>query len=319
MKYCYLCDSENVKKIVDWGDYIICKCDDCKVFFSDPLPSEQVLTEYYQGFRYNEPENSNKVKLFNTIKAELDELFLLSANTERKNYLDYGGGMGSAYKAACEFNLNVYYYDIDKEARQYVSDTYGLSSNYVVDDIKNTDLSFDYIFSDNVIEHVNNPILLIRRMKAVLKTGGTIILKTPHGGNSEIFFYPLISVKQYFLKALKYNKTPIVIKSYFSRFWHCDPPRHIYSFSAINLKEISLKAGFLESDIRISYYKLPLFSYSLTEIFLNYRRYNSKKIWIYRLFILPLIPLEIISKLVQFTLVFLKILTPGGIILHLNK
>ncbi len=319
MKNCIICNSIKVRKIINWDSYSINKCNDCKVIFTSPLPSDDLLLDYYQGFLFNKPEKFEIRKQIENRKRELKKLFSFNLEFQNKNFLDYGGGTGSAYKAACDLNLKAYYHDLDEQAKLFVKEQFGLKNEFIIDNINAAYIKFDYIFSDNVIEHLKNPIEYINDMRKTLNDNGIIIIKTPHGSNTESFFIPLVTIKGYFLRSLKYNSVLNSIKSYFIRFWHCDPPRHLFSFSKTNLKIMALKAGFTESEIEVFYYDIPFLEYSLTKIFFNFRKHNSTKSFIFRIFILPIIPFEFVSRVLQIILLKLKILTPGGIILRLKK
>ncbi|MCD4680839.1 MAG: class I SAM-dependent methyltransferase [Bacteroidales bacterium] len=316
-KSCPICDSTQTQKIINWDRYSINHCRQCKLIYSDPFPTNQFLKDFYQGFLFNIPDKRNIEKQIETRKQELNTLFKFSK--ERKKFLDYGGGTGSAYKAACELNLVSYYHDLDNEAEAFVRKEHGLTNDFIIDKIKNSHIYFDYIFSDNVIEHLINPIDYVKEMREMLTDGGEIIIKTPHGKNTESYFYPLITIKGYFLRTLKYNSLSKSLQSCLIRFWHCDPPRHLYSFSDLNLRIIAKKAGFKESEVEILYYHIPLFKYSLLSIFLNFRKYHSLKSFLLRILILPVLPFEIMSKIIQYGLLKINLLTPGGIILKLKK
>ena len=318
-KTCTICESNRIRKIINWDSYSIHKCRDCKLIFATPLPDDSILKDFYQGFLFNKPDKSEVTKQIEKRKKELVKLFTLKSNLQNKNFLDYGGGTGSAFKAACELNLRVYYHDLDEKAEAFVKEEYGLTDEFIIDNVEDTNVRFDYIFSDNVIEHVKDPVKYLKDLKNILKENGQIVLKTPHGGNTESIFYPMISIRDYLFRALKYNSPLDTIKSYFIRFWHCAPPRHLFSFSKQSLKLIGLKAGFDENDIEILYYKLPLFKYSITKLVLNFRRYNSMKRLLLRLFLLIFIPFEIVSKISQMALLTLGVLSPGGIILGIKK
>lgn len=319
MKNCIICNSIKVRKIINWDGYSINKCNDCKVIFTSPLPSDELLLDYYQGFLFNKPEEFEIRKQIEKRKIELKKLFPFKVEFQNKNFLDYGGGTGSAYKAACDLNLKAYYHDLDEQAKLFVKEQFGLKNEFIIDNINATDIKFDYIFSDNVIEHLKNPIEYINDMRKTLNDNGIIIIKTPHGSNTESFFIPLVTINGYFLRALKYNSVLNAIKSYFIRFWHCDPPRHLFSFSKKNLKIMALKAGFTENEIEVFYYNIPFLEYSLTKFFFNFRKHHSAKSLVIRIFILPIIPFEFVSRALQIILLKLKILTPGGIILRLKK
>ena len=319
MEKCPACGSGNIFKIIDQDRYAINRCKRCGLTFASPLPDDVVLAEFYQGFLFNLPEKREIEAQIKKRKRELIRLFNIKPGDKGRNFLDFGGGTGSAYKAARELNLNVYYHDLDEKAKAFVKREYGLTDEFIVDAIDETGQRFDYVFSDNVIEHLKNPVAYVKAMRDILNKDGEIIIKTPHGGNTEIFFYPMVSIKEYFLRALKYNPPAVAVKAYFRRFWHCDPPRHLFSFSAPNLKIIATLAGFDESEINISYYRLPLWKYSISEIFVNFRKYHSLRSMLLRVIVLPVLPFEILSKILQLVLSKVNILSPAGVILHLKK
>jgi SAM-dependent methyltransferase len=317
-KHCPICNSHQTKRIIDWDIYSINNCKQCKLIYTTPLPTNHFLKDFYQGFLFNIPDKNNIKKQTKARKKELNNLFDFS-NKERKRFLDYGGGTGSAYKAASELNLISYYHDLDKEAEAFVIKEHGLTNDFIIDKIGDSHINFDYVFSDNVIEHLINPIDYLKEIREVLADGGEVIIKTPHGKNTESYFYPLITIKGYFFRALKYNSLSKSLRAYLQRFWHCDPPRHLYSFSESNLRIIAKKAGFKESEIEILFYHIPLLKYSLFLLFFNFRKIHSLKSFLLRIVILPILPFEIVSKIVQYGLLKFNLLTPGGIILKLKK
>ena len=278
-----------------------------------------MLAEFYHGFLFNLPEKREIEAQVKKRKRELIRLFNIKPGDKGRNFLDFGGGTGSAYKAARKLNLNVYYHDLDEKAKAFVKREYGLTDEFIVDAIDETDQRFDYVFSDNVIEQLKNTVAYVKAMRDILNEDGEIIIKTPHGGNTKIFFYPMISVKEYFPRALKFNSPASAVKSYFRRFWHCDPPRHLYSFTATSLKTIASKDGFEDSGIKISYYRLPLWEYSMSKIFVNLRKYHSLRSMLLRVIALPVLPFEILSKILQLALSKANVISPAGIILHLKK
>lgn len=319
MIHCKVCDSDGVEKIVDWKDYTIYKCTNCNLIFTNPLPDDQLLIDFYQGFLFNKPKKNTIQKEVRNRKKELKTLFNFQSLDTNTLYLDYGGGTGSSYKAASELGLIAYYHDLDEKAKAFVKETHGLDDDHIIDDIEKTATRFDCIFSDNVIEHVKDPVKFTTDLKDILHVGGQIVIKTPHGMNTEILFYPFISLKGYTFAALKYNPLPVVIKSYFKRFWHCDPPRHLYAFSKQNLELIAKKAGFRDDEIEVSYYRVPLFDFSLTKMFVSIKARHGIRSMFLRVIYLPIIPLELLSKLLQSVLISLNVLSAGGIILKLKK
>jgi hypothetical protein len=85
------------------------------VIFTSPLPSDILLLDYYQGFMFNKPETFEIRKQVEKRKNELKKLFSIKSELQNKNFLDYGGGTGCAYKAACDLHLKAYYHDLDEK------------------------------------------------------------------------------------------------------------------------------------------------------------------------------------------------------------
>ena len=316
---CPICKSEDAKKLINWKEYKIYKCNHCNLIYTKPLPDDKSLMDFYQGFLYNIPDPHQIRSQIEKRKKELKKLFSFPSSIEGKTFLDYGGGTGSAYKAAKELKLSTYYQDWDENAKDFVKETHGLEDDFVIDDIESTEIKFDYILSDNVIEHVKDPVDYLIKLKKVQNTKGKIVIKTPNGRNTESIFYPMVTIRGYFLNSLKYNNFSSSLSAYFSRFWHCDPPRHLYSFSEPNLRLVAKQAGFSDNEISFAYYRLPLFKYSISEIFLDFRKRHSIKSFFIRILLLPFIAFELVTKIIQLICTMMGILTPSGITLILEN
>jgi hypothetical protein len=153
-----------------------------------------------------------------------------------------------------------------------------------------------------------------------LEEGGTIVIKTPNASNTESIFNPVITLKGYFLSGLKYNSLKRALQAYFTRFWHCDPPRHFYSFSKKSLTHLVAKLKAETVDFEISYNKCPWFANTITQQFFKKdKRLKGFKSFLIRLIVLPVIPLEILLQITRRLLLQMGVLSPGGIILRINK
>ncbi len=160
---------------------------------------------------------------------------------------------------------------------------------------------------------------MVKLLWDLLENGGTLCIKTPHGGETSSYFYPLLISSIYITKALRYNSVLTVIKATARRFWYCDPPRHLWSFTSASLRTIVKNADICPTCAHIAYYKLPLFEYSLTKACLCLgKNPGIKKIFL-RILCLPLIALEIPLKLIQALLFQMGAINSAGIILKINK
>lgn len=323
MNKCTICDSKETQELLNWKKYKITRCNNCRLIFTTPLPSDSDLHEFYQVFMHMKPGGSDIKKRIKKKKTELKKLFNFPNEMEelsKKKFLDYGGGTGTTYKAMSELGLQSYYHDIDKESIEFTVENFGLTPEKTVGDIEKCDIKFDYILSDNVIEHVKSPYGFINKLLNKLEDGGKIVIKTPHASNSESFFNPIISFKMYFLTALKYNSFKKTTLAFFRRFWHCDPPRHIFSFSEKSLKQLMTKWQSEALDYEVSFYTLPWFTLTITrEFFKPDKRFNLIESILIRLVIWPVVLIETCLQIVQKLLLRIGILSPAGIILKITK
>jgi 2-polyprenyl-3-methyl-5-hydroxy-6-metoxy-1,4-benzoquinol methylase len=318
---CQICGFANTKFVLKWKIYQINKCPNCNLLFATPLPSLLDLEKFYQGFLFRKPDKKDILNLTKKRKVELIKLFDLTpySNFENKFFLDYGGGTGVTYNALLQLGFNAYYSDVDRDAAAFTQENFGLTTEKIIYDIKSCKIKFDYIFSNHVIEHVNNPIEFVSGLASCLNAGGILVIKTPHGGNSEVLLN-IIVIKGYLLNALKYNSVITTLNSFSLRFWHCDPPRHLYSFTKKSLTEIASKLPSTIYDYEIQGNALPIFSNTLTHNFLNKDRVSSKyKAFIKKAIFLPFVPFDVLLQLGKYVLLRSGILTPGEIVLKIKR
>ena len=114
-------------------------------------------------------ENVAKSNTFNNIIEQFD--------LKNKEVLDIGCSYG---EFLVNFGNNSLGITISKDERAYGSSR-GL--NIILGDIENEDLlinkRFDYIFANNIFEHLNSPHKFLIKIKEYLKPGGKLILGVP--------------------------------------------------------------------------------------------------------------------------------------------
>lgn len=318
---CPVCNSTKTREVIQWkDDYSINKCDICDSLFSSPIPSEKELSEFYQGFLYRQPDIKKMPGLIAKKKCELSSLFKLTKNNiYGKTFLDYGGGTGVAFMAAKELGLDAFFHEIDEKAVDFVKTQFGAEDSSII--TQNHDFkgkAFDFILADNVIEHSPDPVAFVRFLYSMLNPNGTLVIKTPHAGNTEMLFYPKIAFGNYFRVTLKYNAIIRSLKMLFNdRTWACDPPRHLFGFSKKSFEEIAQSLGMAEEDFKIKFYNIATWEYSVAKSFMSKPK-NLKGI-AKRFIAIPLIAIEALSKLLQYVCVSLKLVSAGGLILQLHR
>lgn len=321
-KQCPICNLVQGQKLIDWKDFEILKCKKCQLIYCLPIPTDDYLENFYQGFLFKPPlpvEIRKKVK--QKVKDLRKQFHLWDAEAcKSSSFLDYGGGVGTAYMAAINLGLNAYYYDLDKAALEFAQSTFGLKNEHIIKKLEDSTQQFDYILSDNVIEHVRDPAEFVYQLANRLVKGGTLIIKTPHGANSETYLNPFLLMREYICKAFKHNSLFKVIGPSITGFWHCDPPRHLYSFSTQSLEIIMNKLQSQDFEYRISYYQIPWFAHTITnQFFSRDKKLSLLNSILVRLIIWPVIPIEAVLQILRKLLLSLRLLTPGGIILEIKR
>lgn len=318
---CRLC-GVMTHKICDWRlGYRIHKCSDCQLLLSDPLPTDEKLLEFYQGFLYRKSKDNELEAQVIRRSAELTEHFGWNETSRvGKTFLDHEGGTGVALEAARRAGCQCYFYQVDEQAIEFVKSRYGLDESCIFRseaEIADRKMQFDFIVSDNVIEHVQDPAAYLRRTYAYLKPGGRIVIKTPCAFNTQMFFHPQISFFTYGRMASKYNSSLATVRMLTGRTWHCDPPRHIYSFTSRSMRRAATNASIPPEEVSIGHYRAPFWEYSLIARYT--RPSKTLKGKALKIAALPAVGVELLVKMVQFVAASAGWLTDSGLICYVDK
>lgn len=158
-------------------------------------------------------------------RAKSDTMFLGAGTPGCQRLLDVGCGKGDFMTRMHRRGWLVEGLEVDARAVEYARLTNGLTVHLgSLETIRFPDNSFDVITSNHVIEHVHDPISLIRECLRVLKPAGRLVLATP---NIESFGHRI-----------------------FGRNWsHLDAPRHLQLYSMNTLRECAVRAGFPSVEV----------------------------------------------------------------------
>lgn len=319
MVKCEVCQSELVKEVLTVNSYKVYKCSSCGLIFTFPQPTDKDLLEYYQGFLFNEPKPEETRK---QIEVRLDELKkhfakFLDSDTSNLKFLDYGGGTGAMYKAAKESGFQAFYFDLDQESVSYVKENHQLNKYEHIVNPELEALKYDIIWSDNVIEHVKDPIGFIKNLYQALKPGGVLVIKTPQASNTETLMTFMLFFS-YLKTALKDNKLPVSLKSVFRyKYWHCEPPRHLFAFSKKSFVNICNKCRIDINDVQINDYYISWFTYSLLHAFISLP--NSIFKFLFGLIILPFILPEFVLITIRSLLSKVGLISGSGLVVKIVK
>jgi len=138
------------------GDYTIHKCSSCRLEYVHPMPSVQLLHDFYSSY---EDVRAGIEVLKRNASRNIDRL-IPHGLTAQSKLLDYGSGK------------NIFVSESGENWSSY--DPY--TSNNDIGVLKNG--YYDMVTAWGVLEHVTDPRLLVRRLHALLKKGGYLVMTT---------------------------------------------------------------------------------------------------------------------------------------------
>ncbi len=146
--------------------------------------------------------------------------------SRRGRVLDVGCGTGYVINELRTFGWDVEGVDPDLEAADVAWKAFGLKiGTGMLEDQSYPSDKFDAVLMNHVIEHVHDPVNLLRECHRILRPGGLLVVATPNA------------------ESLGHN--------YFGANWRVlEPPRHLTIFSSRTLFQLAEEAGFSTPQIR---------------------------------------------------------------------
>ena len=156
------------------------RCRNCDVFFLNPPPPPEIGREYFaQAYANGTPANMYFTDAFKerVSNLRLDLLGRYAPSTDR--LLDVGCGKGQFVRLARARGWDAWGVELDEGACRHAREQLGLETvlNGSLDSPSLPE-SFDAITLWDVIEHVPDPVGLLREAAAKLRTGGIIAVRT---------------------------------------------------------------------------------------------------------------------------------------------
>lgn len=165
----------------DWFSYY--RCDRCEVLFLHPLPVDR-LTEIYPANYYAYVQNTSSP--VQQVKSFLDgrrlKRTLAKISAPRLNVLDIGGGAGQVLDQVRLIDPRVQFtqiVDLDGDAERIARVAGHAYTRCRIEEFS-ADRNFDLILMLNLIEHVEDPVSVLGKVRSMLSPQGRVLLKTPN-------------------------------------------------------------------------------------------------------------------------------------------
>lgn len=192
--YCYLCSSTKYKLLHIVNNYNIVICSKCHFIYTHYKMDENKYNSIYENFDYSNPIENEIIIRKDAIRSINN---LLKQNLTSKKLIDIGCGRGYFLDEARKKGFDVYGIDLSNKVIKYAKDV--LKLHVLKGNFNKITLvkKFDICVLNQVIEHTQNPKLLIKSCKKILNKNGLIYIATP---NIDSLLYKIMGKKyEYFL------------------------------------------------------------------------------------------------------------------------
>jgi 2-polyprenyl-3-methyl-5-hydroxy-6-metoxy-1,4-benzoquinol methylase len=244
------------------GNWTLVRCPKCQLVWIDPCPIPEDIGKLYSRYASHLPPDQSPgrfAKLWNSARyslmattlgyksykddgvnprlGRLLSWFGLFADvgrgagmwlesSEPGQLLDVGCGAGQFLSRMEKFGWQVSGVEPDQDAVKVARESFGLNvypgtleeANFAAD-------TFDAVTLNHVIEHVHDPVNLLKACWRVLKPGGRFVVVTPN------------------IDSLAHRWLGLA-------WLHLDPPRHLLLFSQGSLKQCAIRAGLRVQNVR---------------------------------------------------------------------
>ena len=177
-KKCPICSSTERELSININQEMnIYSCKSCSLAYVDPFPVDS--TEIYEKQYFNksliayDKLREYRIKRFGSERLDLIKKFITSGSI-----LDIGCGVGWFLEAAKREGFKIYGQEVSSDLANFTSEL--LDIEVFESDISEINLKFDVITMFDLIEHVSDPLKLVRDCKELLNPGGVIIAFTPN-------------------------------------------------------------------------------------------------------------------------------------------
>jgi SAM-dependent methyltransferase len=227
---CPICQTQSGRLVTEKNSWSYFRCSSCPLVFLYPQPSDPELIIAYQDYL---PESPDQIRAwFRSLEEVIEKSAdLIEERVKPGRILDVGSGYGFFLQHMAERGWRGDGIEISQTGRNYCRDHFPILriESTPLPDPSISDSSFDAVTLFYVIEHLTDPLKVLREAYRLLRPGGVLLLRWPHS-------------------------TPIVrLLGPFSRFldlYHT--PYHLFDFSKPFIEKQLVTIGFIDIKTIIS-------------------------------------------------------------------
>ena len=159
------------------SDYELLECNKCSFIFQKNIPNDRFSQHLYENIISANESFEKKNNLDKYKKKYEFEISLINSIFKKKNInvLEFGAGWGFWAKNAKQNGINVDVFEVSTERIKFMEENH----LNVVHDLTNINKTYDLIYSDQTIEHLNNPYDLFNSTLPILSQNGYLLINYP--------------------------------------------------------------------------------------------------------------------------------------------
>lgn len=181
---CQACLGGDIDAFIEKDGYPFSRCPRCGFIFADPMPTvADIQTHYGEGYRNIDETFYPKARSRNRragVKALRFLPYLMG-----KRALDVGCGGGFMVEWFRRYGAQAYGLDISDVSIAYAREHFPKANFYCEDMVRFAErgLTFDFVFSTELLEHLRDTEELMHLLKSVTEPGSHVFIATPDSGH----------------------------------------------------------------------------------------------------------------------------------------
>lgn len=162
-------------------EYILCDCKNCGLIFQKKIPNSALMDRLYEywispSIAFEHRRNMMSQKDYNRFAQEIIQIgSFFKENPANVRILDFGMGWADWLLMATGFGYQCYGMELSESRIKYAQSRGIKVLNWEDAEQK----SFDFINTEQVFEHIPNPLETLKKLKTLLKPGGIIKISVP--------------------------------------------------------------------------------------------------------------------------------------------